>query len=73
MRKDDVDTWSVQTEHDDDPFQSVNADVVLDSLRETVDDWMRSPIADGETLTITVRYRSVTSEKIREWKNHGLI
>lgn len=69
----EVDTWNLKTEHDDDPFQSDSATMILESLHDKVDDWMRSSINNGETLTITVQYRSVDQAKYSEWKKHGLI
>ena len=68
-----VDVWSYQSEHMDEPFMTRDPALILEHIKEALDDWMRSPIGNGEKINLHLQYREVTCSKLQEWRNHGLI
>jgi len=69
----EVDIWLFETQHTDVPFACRCADLMCDHVREHLDDWMRQPIGNNETLEMKVTYRCVTEEKFDEMREHMLI
>jgi hypothetical protein len=68
-----VDVWVYQSEHMDEPFITRDAALILDHIKESLEDWQSSPIANGEKINLHLQYREVTINKFREWQRHGLI
>lgn len=69
----EIDVWLFETQHTDVPFACRDGELMLDHVREHLDDWMRSPIGSNETIELKVTYRSVTAEKFEEMRDHLLI
>lgn len=68
-----VEVWIYQSEHMDEPFMSRDPALILDHIKDALDDWQRSPIGNGEKINLHLQYRAVTADKFREWQDHGLI
>lgn len=69
----ELDVWIYETQHSDQPFICRCGDLMLDHVKESLDDWMRSPIGNGEQLEMTVTYRTLTKDKFKEWQDLGLV
>lgn len=70
---DTVELWSYQSEHMGEPFMTRDPALILDHIKDALDDWMRSPIVAGEKISLHLQYREVSNDKFDEWRNHGLI
>ena len=70
---DTVEVWSYQSEHMEQSFMTRDPALILDHIKDALDDWQRSPIRNGEKINLHLQYREVASVKFDEWRNLGLI
>lgn len=71
--QDEIDVWMFEAQYTEVPFACRDGELMCDHVREHLDDWMRSPISNNETIELRVTYRSVTVEKFEEMRDQRLI
>lgn len=68
-----IDAWMFETPHGSTPFVCLDGQLMLDHIKEHIDDWMLAVSESADVKNITLTYRAVSPEKVEEWREHGLL